>query len=452
MFKKILIANRGEIAVRIIRTCKEMGIATVAVHSDVDAGALHVRMADESVCLGPAAAPKSYLNVPAIMAAAEVTDAEAIHPGFGFLSENARFAEIVGKLGYTFIGPTPEHITLMGDKISALEFAKKSGLPTIPGSDGTLTAIEEAQKVAEAIGYPVIIKAAAGGGGKGMKVAHGPQALRSALGMAMTEAKANFGDERVYLEKFLEGPRHIEVQVLGERDGTLHVLGERDCTLQRRHQKVIEETPSAALTDAQREDLFATVRKALGRMNYIGAGTLEFLFEKGRFYFIEMNTRLQVEHTVTEMVMGLDLVAAQIRIAAGERGLPGGVHEPVHYKPRGHAIQCRINAEDPETFVPSPGNVTEYYQPGGPNVRVDSGLFPGARVQPYYDAMVAKLVVWGATRDEAIVRMQRALDEFVIGGVKTNIPLHKKLLATPEFASGKYNIHSLEKFLKEGRF
>ncbi|MCP5404679.1 MAG: acetyl-CoA carboxylase biotin carboxylase subunit [Pseudomonadaceae bacterium] len=448
MFSKILIANRGEIAVRIIRTCREMGIATVAVHSEADENALHVRMADESVCVGPAQANKSYLNIPALMAAAELTDAEAIHPGFGFLSENARFAEIVTKLGFTFIGPSAEHITLMGDKVSALDFARKAGLPCNVGSAGTLAKAEEALEAAEKVGYPVIIKAASGGGGKGMKVAHGPQALRQAFNVAVSEAKSNFGDERVYLEKYMDKARHIEVQVFGDTHGNLAVLGERDCTLQRRHQKVVEETPSSALTEEERTKLFATVKKALAGMGYVGAGTLEFLYQDGQFSFMEMNTRLQVEHTVTEEVLGLDLVAEQIRVAAGEKLSPALTSA----KPVGHSIQCRINAEDPATFVPCAGQVENYYAPSGPGVRVDSALFPGAAVPPYYDAMVAKLVVWAPTRQQAIARARRALDEFVITGIKTNIPLHKKLLATKAFATGDYHIHSLEQFIKEGRF
>lgn len=447
MFSKILIANRGEVAVRIIRTCKELGIATVAVHSEPDADALHVRLADESVCLGPAPAAKSYLNIPAIMAAAEVTDAQAIHPGFGFLSENAKFAEIVEKLGFTFIGPTPDHITLMGDKVSALDFARTSGLPTNPGSNGALSAPEDAMAVAERIGYPVIVKAAAGGGGRGMKVAHTAQALRNALHVAMTEAKAAFGDERVYLERYLEHPRHIEVQVLGDGKGDLRILGERDCTLQRRHQKVIEETPASTLSDTERAALFDTVFKAIGPLHYRGAGTLEFLYENGKFSFIEMNTRLQVEHTVTEMVMGVDIVAEQIRIAAG---LPISFTPKIMH-PRGHSIQCRICAEDPQTFMPSPGHIADYYPPSGPGIRVDSSLFPGAMVQPYYDAMVAKLIVWAPTRLQAIERMKRALDECVITGITTNIPLHQKLIAMSAFAKGDYDIHALERWLKDGR-
>jgi acetyl-CoA carboxylase biotin carboxylase subunit len=447
MFKKILIANRGEIAVRIHRTCREMGIETVAVHSEADASALHVKLASESVCIGAASPKDSYLNIPAILSAAEVTDAEAIHPGYGFLAENAKFAEIVGKLGFTFIGPNPEHIRLMGDKIEAIRAAQQFGLPTIPGSGGALSQVDQALAIAEQIGYPVIVKAAAGGGGRGMKVAHSAQALRQALHIAMNEAGAAFGDNRVYLEKFLETPRHIEVQVLCDSHGNVSILGERDCSLQRRHQKIIEETPSPAVSDAQREALFAKVRAACLKMGYLGAGTFEFLYEKGQFYFIEMNTRLQVEHPVTEMVTGIDIVAEQIRVAAGL---------PLRYTmesvaPRGHSIECRINAEDPATFIPSPGTVTEYFAPGGPGVRVDSAVYPGYKVPPYYDATVGKLIVHGATREEAVARMQRALEEFVVTGIKTNIPLHRKLVATNAFLHGDYTIHSLEKYLTDGR-
>jgi len=447
MFKKILIANRGEIAVRIHRTCREMGIATVAVHSEADAGALHVKLASESVCIGGNSARESYLNIPALLTAAEVTDAEAIHPGYGFLAENAKFAEICGKLGFTFIGPRPEHIVQMGDKITAINTVRKFGLPTIPGSNGALSDMEKAVDVAEKIGFPVIVKAAAGGGGKGMKVAHSAIALRNALNIAMAEAQANFGDNRVYLEKFLEHPRHIEVQVLCDSHGNVSILGERDCSLQRRHQKIIEETPSPAVNDTQRKKLFAQVADACRQMGYLGAGTFEFLYEDGQFYFIEMNTRLQVEHPVTEMVTGLDIVAEQIRVAAG---LP--LQHPLPtFTPRGHSIECRINAEDPETFIPSPGTVTEYFAPGGPGVRVDSALYPGYKVPPYYDATVGKLIVHGRTREDAVARLKRALEEFVIGGIKTNIPLHRKLVSTNAFLHGEYTIHSLEHFLITGR-
>ena len=446
MFKKLLIANRGEIAVRIHRTCREMGIATVAVHSEADAQALHVKLATESVCIGPAPAGKSYLNIPAILSAAEVTNAEAIHPGFGFLSENAKFAEIVGKLGFTFVGPTPEHIRLMGDKIEAIKYVKSLGVPTIPGSGGAIEDPEEAMAVAEKVGYPMIVKAAAGGGGRGMKVANNPQALQQALQVAMAEAKASFGDGRVYLERFLQQPRHIEVQVLCDSHGNVSILGERDCSLQRRHQKVLEETPSPALNDSQREKLFGIVADACRKMGYLGAGTFEFLYENGEFFFIEMNTRLQVEHPVTEMVTGLDIVSEQIRIAAGG---------PLRYLksplvPRGHSIEVRINAEDPETFLPSPGKIAEYFPPGGPGVRFDSAIYPGYKVPPYYDSMIAKLIVHGATREEAVLRLRRALEEFVIGGIKTNIPLHRKIAASNAFLRGDYTIHSLANYFETG--
>lgn len=447
MFKKILIANRGEIAVRVVRACRELGIASVAVHSEADANALHVKLANESVCLGPGPAKDSYLNIPRLLSAAEVTNAEAIHPGYGFLSENAKFAEICAKLGFTFIGPSPEHIRLMGDKISAIAYAKQVGLPTIPGSGAPLDDFAEALGVAANIGYPVIIKAAAGGGGRGMKVAHNAAQLQENLPVAMREAQAAFGDGRVYLEKFLTGPRHIEVQVLCDSHGNVSILGERDCSMQRRHQKVIEETPSPALNDAQRQQLFSQVAEACRKMGYLGAGTFEFLYEDGQFCFIEMNTRLQVEHPVTEAVTGVDLVAEQIRVAAGL---------PLRYpfetlSARGHSIECRINAEDPTTFASSPGTVTEYFVPGGPGVRVDSALYPGCSVPPYYDAMVAKLIVWGATRAEAVARMERALAEMVVGGIKTNLPLQRALTASPAFQSGAYTIHTLETYLKHGQ-
>jgi acetyl-CoA carboxylase biotin carboxylase subunit len=447
VFKKILIANRGEVAVRIHRACREMGIETVAVHSTADEQALHVKLANESVCIGPAPAGQSYLNIPAILSAAEVTDAEAIHPGYGFLAENAKFAEIVEKLGFTFIGPTAGQIRLMGDKIAAIDFAKQTGLPTIPGSGQAVTDEDTALAAAENIGFPVIIKAAAGGGGRGMKVAHSAAALRNAFHVATSEAQVNFGDNRVYLEKFLEHPRHIEVQVLCDSHGHIAILGERDCSLQRRHQKVVEETPSPVLTDALRAPLFAAVTKACAQLQYRGAGTFEFLFEDNRFYFIEMNTRLQVEHPVTEMVTGLDIVAEQIRIAAGEP-----LRNPqATLKPRGHSIEVRINAEDPETFRPAPGKVTEYFPAGGPGVRVDSALYPGYTVPPYYDSTVAKLIVHAASRDEAVLRLRRALEEFFIGGLTTNLPLLRKLVATQAFFEGKYDIHAIGRFLESGR-
>jgi acetyl-CoA carboxylase biotin carboxylase subunit len=445
--KKVLIANRGEVAVRIIRACRDLGIGTVAVHSVADEQAMHVKLADESVCIGGNSPRESYLNIPNVLAAAELTAAEGIHPGYGFLAENAKFAEIAEKLGFTFIGPTPEHIRLMGDKITAIETAKRLGIPTIPGSDGMLESVEAAAEVAERIGYPVIVKAAAGGGGRGMKVAHTANDLREAVSMAMQEAQAAFGDGRVYLEKFLQTPRHVEVQVLCDTHGNVSILGERDCSLQRRHQKIIEETPSPAVSEEQRAGIFKAVAGACRKLGYRGAGTVEFLFEKGQFYFIEMNTRIQVEHPVTEMVTGVDLVAEQIRIAAGETlNYP---HERIH--PRGHSIECRINAEDPETFAPSPGTITDYYAPGGIGVRVDSALFAGAKVPPYYDATVAKLIVHGATRTECVARLKRALAEFTVGGIKTNIPLLRKLVNEPAFMAGDYTIHSLEHYLKSGK-
>lgn len=447
LFSKLLIANRGEIAVRIHRTAREMGISTVAVHSEVDATALHVKLANESVCIGQNPSNLSYLNIPAILSAAEVTNAEAIHPGYGFLAENAKFAEIVGKLGFTFVGPNPEHIRLMGDKINAIQYAQSVGLPTIPGSGKGLDDENEAIEIADKIDYPVIVKAAAGGGGRGMKVAHSQAELRVALPSAMSEAQAAFGDPRVYLEKFLQQPRHIEVQVLCDSHGHVSILGERDCSLQRRHQKIVEETPSPALTYEQRLSLFERVSKACHSMGYLGAGTFEFLYENGEFYFIEMNTRLQVEHPVTEMVTGLDIVAEQLRIAAGH---------PLRYikdtlNPRGHSIEVRINAEDPDTFIPSPGKVIDYFCPGGPGVRVDSALYPGYTVPPYYDATVAKLIVHGSTREEAVLRLRRALEEFIITGIKTNIPLHRRLAATKWFMAGDYTIHTLAQFLQTNK-
>jgi len=447
MFKKILIANRGEIAVRIHRTCRDMGISTVAVHSTADADALHVKMANESVCIGPPQSDKSYLNIPAILAAAEVTNAEAIHPGYGFLSENDKFADIVTDSGFTFIGPKAEHVRLMGDKVAALEYAKKVGLPTIPGSDGAVSNEKHAFEIAKKIGYPVIIKASAGGGGRGMKIAHSDAALANMLAMAKSEAKAAFGDDTVFIEKFLEAPRHIEIQILADTHGNVVHLGERDCTLQRRHQKVVEESPSPALSQNQRESLGELAADACRTMGYVGAGTMEFLYENGNFYFIEMNTRLQVEHPVTELVTGLDLVEEQIRVAFGEKlRLTGKVGL------RGHAIECRINAECPDTFRPSPGKVDEYFAPGGPGVRVDAALYPGCTVPPYYDAMVGKLIVHGNTRDQALARMRRALEEYVVGGIKTNLPLHRRIMNNDSFINGHYDVHSLERFIQGGLF
>lgn len=447
MFKKVLIANRGEIAIRIHRACREMGIQTVAIHSEADENALHVKMANESVCIGPAQADKSYLNIPRIMAAAELTDAQAIHPGYGFLSENAKFARITEELGFTFIGPEPRHIEIMGDKVQALDYVRELGIPTIPGSDGEVESPEKAIEVAKRIGYPVIVKAAAGGGGRGMKVAHSESALRNALSVAQTEAKAAFGDGRVFIEKFLQQPRHIEIQVLCDKHGNVATLGERDCSLQRRHQKVIEESPSPVITQKQRKDLSDIVKNACEKMGYVGAGTFEFLYEEGHFYFIEMNTRVQVEHPITELVTGVDIVREQIRVAAGEiLSLPE--KQP---KLRGHSIECRITAENSETFLPSPGHVTDYHPPSGPGVRVDSCLYTDYHVSPYYDPMVAKVITHGATREEALARMQRALEETVIEGIDTTVPLHRKLISTNAFKTGEYNIHTLEKFLEEGR-
>ena len=441
--KKLLIANRGEIALRIHRACHEMGIRTVAVHSTADADAMHVRLADEAICIGPPAATDSYLNIPNIISAAEISGADAIHPGYGFLSENARFAEIVELHGLIFVGPKPEHIRTMGDKVEAKRTAGALGLPLVPGSDGAIGDVEEAKALAEAIGYPVIIKAASGGGGRGMKVCTAPDSLETLMQQAGSEAKAAFGDATVYLEKYLGNPRHIEFQVFGDGEGRAIHLGERDCSLQRRHQKVLEEAPSPILTEAERERMGGIVAKAMADMGYRGAGTIEFLWEDGAFYFIEMNTRLQVEHPVTEMITGIDLVREQIRVAEGH-GLTFGQDE-VRF--RGHAIECRINAEDPRTFAPSPGTVKQYHAAGGMHVRVDSGLYAGYRVPPYYDSMIAKLIVFGTTRNGALRRLRRALEEMVIEGMKTTIPLHQALLDDPGFQAGDYTIKWLEEWL-----
>ena len=445
MFEKILIANRGEIALRIHRACHEMGIATVAVHSTADENAMHVRLADESVCIGPPPATDSYLNIPAIISAAEVTGADAIHPGYGFLSENARFADIVAEHSITFIGPTAEHIRLMGDKIAAKDTAQKLGIPVVPGSEGSVTSLAEAEKIANSIGYPVIVKAASGGGGRGMKVVREPKELGPAISAAGTEAKAAFGDDTLYLEKFLERPRHIEFQVLGDMHGNAVHLGERDCSMQRRHQKILEEAPSPALNDKERERMGGIVAKAISKLGFIGVGTVEFLYENGEFYFIEMNTRLQVEHPVTEMITGLDLVREQIRVAAGAK-LP---FKQKDIKFRGHAIECRINAEDPLTFAPSPGKITEYHPPGGLDVRVDSALYAGYTVPPYYDSLISKLIVRGTSRNECLLRLRRSLEEYVIGGIKTTIPLHQLLIGNDDFVNGVYNINWLEAFLRD---
>ena len=440
---KVLIANRGEIALRIHRACQEMGIRTVAVHSTADAAAMHVRLADESVCIGPAPARDSYLNMAAILSAAAITGADAIHPGYGFLSENARFAEMVEAHGMAFIGPSPEHIRMMGDKIAAKDAMRRLGVPLVPGSPGALTSLEDAESVAADVRYPVLIKAAAGGGGRGMKVARAPGELAEAWGVARTEAKAAFGDDSVYLEKYLDRPRHIELQVLADSHGTVVHFGERDCSLQRRHQKLVEEAGSPVLTTAERDALGAQVTRALRELGYRNAGTLEFLWQDGQFAFIEMNTRLQVEHPVTEMVCGIDLVKEQIRIAAGEA--LGYDQSEVRF--HGHAIECRITAEDPETFAPSPGRVTTYHAPGGLGVRVDSALYSGYSVPPHYDSLVAKLVVHGATRAEAIARLRRSLAEMVVDGISTTLPLHRAIVENEEFRRGDYTIHWLERFV-----
>ena len=445
--EKLLIANRGEIALRMHRACHEMGIKTVAVHSTADADAMHVRLADEAICIGPPAARDSYLNIAAIISAAEISGADAIHPGYGFLSENAKFAEIVEAHGIAFVGPKPEHIRTMGDKIEAKRTAGALGLPLVPGSDGAISDLEEAKAIAEKAGYPVIIKAASGGGGRGMKVCTSPDELETLMQQAGSEAKAAFGDATVYLEKYLGNPRHIEIQVFGDGNGNAIHLGERDCSLQRRHQKVLEEAPSPILSQADRERIGGVCAKAMADMGYRGAGTIEFLWEDGEFYFIEMNTRLQVEHPVTEMITGVDLVREQIRIAEGK---PLSVaQEDLRFT--GHAIECRINAEDPRTFAPSPGTVTRYHVPGGMHVRVDSGLYQGYKVPPYYDSMIGKLIVYGRTREGCIMRLKRALQEYVIEGMKTTIPLHQALLEDPQFLNGDYTIKWLEDWLaREG--
>ncbi|RVU20520.1 acetyl-CoA carboxylase biotin carboxylase subunit [Methylobacterium oryzihabitans] len=446
MFDKILIANRGEIALRVLRAAKELGIATVAVHSTADADAMHVRLADESVCIGPPPARDSYLNVPSIIAACEITGADAVHPGYGFLSENARFAEVLGHHNIAFIGPKAEHIRVMGDKIEAKRTAKRLGIPCVPGSEGGVADPDEARRIAAEIGYPVLIKAASGGGGRGMKVARSEADLEVALATARTEAKAAFGDDAVYIEKYLEKPRHIEVQVLGDgRGGAVH-LAERDCSLQRRHQKVWEEGPSPALNAEMRERIGTTVAQAMQELGYLGAGTIEFLYEDGEFYFIEMNTRIQVEHPVTEMITGIDLVNEQIRVAAGA---PLSVRQE-DVRVEGHAIECRINAEHPATFRPSPGTITYFHPPGGLGVRVDSAAFQGYRIPPHYDSLLGKLIVHGRTRNECLMRLRRALDEFVVDGVDTTLPLFRTLVRNPDIQNGLYDIHWLEEFLRTG--
>lgn len=443
MFKKILIANRGEIALRIQRACQDMGIATVAVHSTADSESMHVRLANESVCIGSPLARDSYLNIPAILSAAIVSGVDAIHPGVGFLSENQNFATIVEEHGFVFIGPTPAHLALMGDKIQAKEAAISVGLPVVPGSPGAIEDDQEAARVAAEIGYPILVKAASGGGGKGMKIAQTAEELPHALKMARSEALASFGNNAVYLEKYLRKPRHIEVQVIADTHGNVVHLGERDCSIQRRHQKIWEEAPSPVLTGEQRDTLGNVVVQAIKKLGYRGVGTIEFLYEDGKFYFIEMNTRLQVEHPITELITGVDLVAEQIRVAAG---LPlSFTQESITFK--GHAIECRINAENPKTFIPSPGKIMSYHAPGGPHVRIDSHLYAGYQVPPYYDSLVAKLIVYGNTRSECISRLQRALNEYVIHGIDTILPLHRELAQDPDMAEGNYDIHWLEKKL-----
>ena len=446
MFDKILIANRGEIALRILRAAKELGIATVAVHSTADAHAMHVKLADESVCIGPAAARDSYLNIPALLSACEITGADAVHPGYGFLSENARFAEILEEHGITFIGPKAEHIRLMGDKIEAKLTAKRLGIPCVPGSEGAITGEREALLEAEKIGYPVLVKAASGGGGRGMKVAGDAQELAQAIVSARTEAKAAFGDDTIYLEKYLQKPRHIEIQVFGDGKGEAIHLGERDCSLQRRHQKVWEESPSPALNDTQRREVGEICAKAMREMHYSGAGTIEFLYENGGFYFIEMNTRIQVEHPVTESITGVDLVAEQIRVAAGS---------PLSLKQEdvtffGHAIECRVNAEHHATFRPSPGRIAYYHPPGGVGVRVDSAVYQGYTIPPNYDSLIGKLIVHGRNRTEALMRLRRSLDEFIVDGVDTTLPLFRTLVRNADVQNGIYDIHWLEHFLATG--
>jgi acetyl-CoA carboxylase biotin carboxylase subunit len=446
MFDKILIANRGEIALRVLRACKELGIPTVAVHSTADADAMHVRLADESVCIGPPAAKDSYLNIPALLAACEITGADAVHPGYGFLSENARFAEILGEHNVHFIGPKPEHIRLMGDKIEAKRTAKRLGIPVVPGSEGGIKSDAEALVIGREIGFPILVKAAAGGGGRGMKVAHSEAELSMALSTARAEAMAAFGDDAVYLEKYLQRPRHIEIQVLGDGKGRAIHLGERDCSLQRRHQKIWEEGPSPALNTAARDVIGETVAAAMRELKYLGVGTVEFLYEEGKFYFIEMNTRIQVEHPVTEMITDIDLILEQIRIAAGDDLALTQQDIKFH----GHSIECRINAENPVSFRPSPGKILHYHPPGGLGVRIDSAVYQGYTIPPYYDSLVGKLIVHGKTRPECLMRLRRALDELVLDGIETTLPLFRALVREPQIIDGDYHIHWLEQFLTSG--
>ena len=444
MFKKVLIANRGEIALRILRACKELGIETVVVHSTADENSMPVRLADETVCIGGPLSKDSYLNIPAILTAASITGCDAIHPGIGFLSEKAEFAQMVIDHGFVWIGPKPEIIAKMGDKVVAKETAKKLGLPVVPGSDGAVVDVEHARKVAGEMGYPVLLKAAAGGGGKGMKIARSEDEIEQAFQLASTESKAAFGDDTLYMEKFLTGPRHIEIQILGDNHGAAIHLGERDCSIQRNHQKVIEEAPSPALNAEQREYIGNLSAEVAMKLGYCGLGTIEYLFEDGNFYFMEMNTRLQVEHPVTEMITGIDLVREQLRVASGAR--LGIKQEDIKFT--GHAIECRVNAEHPETFAPSPGIIRETHFPGGLRVRVDSAIYDGYRVPQYYDSMIAKLIVHGNTRNECLMRLHRCLEEFVVEGIFTNIPLHEKIIIEPDFIDGNFNIHWLQNWLK----
>nr|CRH08088.1 Acetyl CoA carboxylase, biotin carboxylase subunit [Candidatus Magnetococcus massalia] len=443
MFKKVLIANRGEIALRVHRACKELGVQTVAIHSTADTESMHVKLADESVCVGPPSSTDSYLNISSIMAAAEVSDAEAVHPGYGFLSENPEFAEIVLASGLNFIGPKPEVIRLMGNKVEGRKTMIDAGVPVVRGSDGAVTSEEDALRIAREIGFPVIIKAVGGGGGRGMKVVHSEAGLIRAYTVARNEARQFFSNDAIYIEKFLEAPRHVEIQIMCDKHGNAVHLGERDCSLQRRHQKILEEAPSPAVTEKERHELGTLAAKAAHAVGYEGAGTFEFLYDSGSFYFLEMNTRIQVEHPVTEMVTGIDLVKEQIRVAAG---LPLSFSQE-DITMTGHSIECRINAEDPESFLPSPGVITEYHAPGGGGVRVDAGVYAGYRIPPHYDSMIGKLIVHGKNRDEAMARMRRALDEYVINGVATSIPLHQRILQDSTFTSGAYNLHFLEKFV-----
>ena len=444
-FEKVLIANRGEIALRVHRACKELGIKTVAVHSSADNEAMHVKLADESVCIGPPQAKDSYLNIPSIISACEITGAEAVHPGYGFLSENAHFAEILEAHNLTFIGPSSEHIQIMGDKITAKETVSKLGIPVVPGSNGKIEDLNHAKKIADEIGYPILIKASSGGGGKGMKIAHASTDLENAFNLAKGEAKASFGDDTVYIEKYLNAPRHIEIQIFGDKHGNAIHLGERDCSLQRRNQKVLEEATSPVIDDNQREKIGNIAAQAISKLGYVGAGTIEFLYQNGEFYFIEMNTRLQVEHPITEIITNIDLVKEQISIAAGSELSVKQENVSIN----GHAIECRINAENPKTFVPSAGKIITYHPASGPGVRVDSAAYAGYSIPPYYDSMIGKLIVFGQDRNDCLAKLDRALDEFVIEGVETTLPLFKDLLRNNDIQEGNYNIHWLEKYLDQ---